>query len=225
MEPKAEGGASDYPRMLKQSDKNGDGRISLSEVGGDSVNDRILHRLFKAVDKTFGNGDGVLEQAEWDKAFSPDQPGGGLVRVRLGGKGDLTGKNEMWRYAKGLPYTTAPLEYQGVLYVVKQGGILMTFDPESGKLLGERRLGTALGEYYASPVAAEGRIYFVNKEGKATTIRAGADWEVISQEEFAEQVIATPAIANGRIYLRTGAALYCFAVAVGTTAGPAKSSP
>jgi outer membrane protein assembly factor BamB len=224
MEPKAEAGtASDFPRMLKQADKDGDGKIALTEVAGDTTSDRILHRLFKAVDKFSGNGDGVLVQEEWDKSFSPDQPNGGLVRLRLDGKGDVSEKNVMWRYGKGLPYTTAPLEYQGVLYVVKQGGILMTFDPETGKLLGERRLGTALGEYYASPVAADGRIYFANKEGKVTAIRAGADWEVTSQHEFNEQIIATPAIADGRIYLRTEKALYCFAAAQPASETPKSS--
>jgi outer membrane protein assembly factor BamB len=209
VEPKGEG-APPFSQMIKPGDKNQNGKIELSEVAGESVDDRIMYRVYKAIDKTYGNGDGVVTEEEYNRAFSPDNPGGGLVRTRLDGRGDVTKTHVGWRHVKGLPYVTAPLLYEGVLYVVRNGGILQTFDPETGKLLGERRLGAALGEYYASPIAAEGRIYFVNKEGKATTIRAGADWEVISQEEFGEQTIATPAIANGRIYLRTEAALYCF---------------
>ena len=68
----------------------------------------------------------------------------------------------------------------------------------------------AIGDYYASPVAADGKIYFVNKEGKVTVIRAGANWEILSSGDLDEQVIAAPAIADSRIYIRTEGTLYCF---------------
>jgi len=93
---------------------------------------------------------------------------------------------------------------------VRNGGILSTFDPETGKLLREERLKEALGEYYASPVAGDGKVYFINKEGKATTIKAGASWQVLSSADFAEQAIATPAIVDGSMYVRTEETLYSF---------------
>jgi outer membrane protein assembly factor BamB len=211
VEPKGEG-APPFSQMIKDTDKNQNGKVELTEVAGESVNDRIMYRVYKAIDKTYGNRDEIVTEEEYNKSFSRNNPGGGLVRTKLDGKGDVTQTHVGWRHAKGLPYVTAPILYGGLLYVVRNGGILQTFEPESGKPLGERRLGSALGEYYASPVAGDGKIYFANKEGKVTTIRAGADWEVTSQNEFNEQIIATPAIAGGRIYLRTEAALYCFAV-------------
>ena len=119
----------------------------------------------------------------------------------------------LWRYTKGLPYVTAPLLYENILYVVRDGGILATIDPETGKLIKEARLKDAIGEYYAQPVAGDGKIYFVNKDGKVTVIRPGADWEQLSTADLEEQVIATPAIANNRIYIRTEGTLYCFAAA------------
>jgi outer membrane protein assembly factor BamB len=97
------------------------------------------------------------------------------------------------------------------MYVIRNGGILVTIDPATGEQLREERFKDALGEYYAQPVAADGKIYFINKEGKATVLRAGKDWEKISSADFAEQVVATPAIANSRIYVRTDQTLYCFA--------------
>lgn len=68
----------------------------------------------------------------------------------------------------------------------------------------------AIGEYYASPVASEGKMYFVSKEGKITVVRTGQDWTVLSSAALNEQVIATPAISGAKIYIRSEASLYCF---------------
>jgi outer membrane protein assembly factor BamB len=197
-----------FSQMLKEFDKNQNGKIELSEISGETVNDKIMYRLFKSVDKIGGNGDGVVTEDEWKHTF--DSPAGGLIRTRLDGRGDVTATRVGWRYTKGLPYLTGPLLYNDILYVIRTGGILSTFDPEKGKLLREERLKDALGDYYASPVAGDGKIYFVSKEGKITVIRAGASWEKLSSGDLDEQVIAAPAIAAGRIYIRTEATLYCF---------------
>jgi outer membrane protein assembly factor BamB len=159
-----------------------------------------------------GNNDGAVTEEEWNKAFAPMNTAGGLVRTRLDGKGDVTASNVMWRYTKGLPYVTAPLLYDNILYVVRNGGILTTIDPATGKLMKEARLKDAIGDYYAQPVAGDGKIYFINKDGKATVIRPGAEWEQLSTADLDEQVIATPAIADNRIYIRTEGTLYCFGV-------------
>jgi outer membrane protein assembly factor BamB len=193
-----------FSQMLKQFDTNKNGKIELSETSGD----KIMYRLFKSADKIIGNGDGVVTEEEWNRAFSSTN--GGLVRTRLNGKGDVTRTHVGWRYAKGLPYLTGPLLYNEILYVIRGGGILTTFNPETGELLRQERLKDAIGDYYASPVAADGKIYFVNKEGKVTVIRAGANWEILSSGDLDEQVIAAPAIADSRIYIRTEGTLYCF---------------
>jgi outer membrane protein assembly factor BamB len=209
MEPVGDA-APPFKQMLSQYDKNKNGQIELSEISGDSLNDKIMYRIFKAVDKVTGNDDGVVTEQEWNKAFAI--VGGGLVRTRLGGKGDLSGSSVMWRYTKGLPYVTAPLLYDNILYVVRNGGVVATIDPETGKLIKESRLKDAIGDYYAQPVAGDGKIYFVSKDGKATIIRPGAEWEQLSTADLDEQVIATPAIADNRIYIRTEGTLYCFGV-------------
>ena len=205
--------APPFKQMLSQYDKNKNGKIELSELMGDKVNEKIMYRLFKGVDKVSGNSDGAVTEEEWNKAFDPKNMGGGLVRTRLDGKGDVTGTHVTWRYTKGLPYVTAPILYDNILYVIRNGGILATIDPATGKLIKEARLKDAIGEYYAQPVAADGKIYFVSKDGKVTVIRPGADWEQLSTADLDEQVIATPAIAGNRIYIRTEETLYCFASA------------
>ena len=94
--------------------------------------------------------------------------------------------------------------------MIRTGGILSTFNPETGDLLRQERLKDGIGDYYASPVAADGKIYFVNKDGKITVIRAGTNWEALSSGDLDAQVIAAPAVASSRIYIRTDGSLFCF---------------
>lgn len=209
LEPAGEA-APPFSQMLSALDKNKNGKIELSEVSGDTINDKIMYRVFKSIDKHSGNGDGAVTEEEWNRAFNPNNAGGGLVCTRLNGRGDVGQTHVAWRHTKGIPYVTAALVYKEVLYVIRNGGILSAFNPETGKLLREERLKDAIGDYYASPVAGDGKIYFVSLDGKATVIRAGADWEKLSTRNLDEQVIATPAIAGSRVYVRTEGTLYCF---------------
>jgi outer membrane protein assembly factor BamB len=211
MEP-AGGGAPPFKGMLAQFDKDKNGTIEIAEIGEEKVDDQIMRRVFKSADKNTGDGDGVVNEEEFNRAFNPQTPSGGLVRTRLGGRGDVSQTHVGWRHTKGLPYVTAPLLYSGILYVIRNGGILTTFNPETGAQLREERLKDAIGDYYAQPVGGDGKIYFVNHEGKITVIQAGEKWEVLSSGELDEKVVATPAIAGGHIFVRTDGTLYCFGV-------------
>ncbi len=71
-------------------------------------------------------------------------------------------------------------------------------------------ISAARNTYYASPVAAAGKVYLASEGGTVTVVRAGAQWEVLATNVFDEELNATPALADGRIYLRTSASLYCF---------------
>jgi outer membrane protein assembly factor BamB len=133
---------------------------------------------------------------------------GGMYRVRLGSEGDVRSR-VVWRHTKGLPELCSALHYEDVLYAVRRG-ILSAFDPADGKLLRQDRLKDAPGDYYASPVAGDGKIYLISLEGVATVLRAGADWTVLATHDLGEQVMASPAIAGGGVFVRTRAALYCF---------------
>lgn len=210
IEPADPGALPSFSQMAGPFDKNKDGKLELTEVTGETANAKIMYRIFKSIDENIGNKDGVASEDEYKRAFNPEPRPGGVIRTTLGGKGDVSKTHVVWRHTKGTPYVTAPLLYNGILYVIRDGGILSTFDPESGKVLNEGRLKDAIGEYYASPVAADGKIYFVSKEGKVTVIKPGATWEVLASSDLAEQVIATPAISGDRIYIRTESHLYSF---------------
>jgi hypothetical protein len=112
---------------------------------------------------------------------------------------------------KFLPNVPSPLYLENVLYIVKDGGILTSLDPANGKILKQARLTGAPGTYYSSPVAGDGKIYTISLEGKVSVIRAGAQWEVLGVNELGDECLATPAIVEDRIYIRTRSALYCFA--------------
>lgn len=118
-----------------------------------------------------------------------------------------------WRFKRNLPYVAAPLAYQGVFYLVKDGGIITSLDPTTGKVLKQGRSSEGSGQYFSSPVAADAKVYVASNEGKISVLKAGAQWEVLRVNAMAEEVHATPALSGGRIYVRTRSATYCFAMA------------
>lgn len=139
-----------------------------------------------------------------------------MLAVRLDSDSSAAGDKtvrprELWRYDKGfVGVIPSPLLYDGVLYVIKNGGILTAFNPATGEVLKTGRVRGALGGYSASPVAAEGKIFVVSEEGKVAVLRAGRDWDVLAVNDLGEGSFGTPALSAGRIYMRTDKALYCF---------------
>ena len=93
--------------------------------------------------------------------------------------------------------------------MVRDGGII-TLDPSTGRLLKEGRSRDAIGEYYASPIAADNKLFLANAEGKMTVLQAGGDWQVLAVNDLADEIHATPALSGGRIFVRTRSTLYCF---------------
>ena len=156
------------------------------------------------------NNDGAIERAEYDFVRNSTTSGHGLTAVRLAGQGDLTTSNVVWRVKKSYPSIPAPLIYRGVMYLMKEGGIVSSIDPASGQVLKQGRTPDALEEYYASPVAADGKIFVVSATGKVTVLKADAQWEILAMNDLDEEVWATPAIAGSNLYIRTRNALYSF---------------
>ena len=99
-----------------------------------------------------------------------------------------------------------------ILYFTKSaGGILVSMNPRTGDTHLTGRSREAMDNYFASPVAADGKIYFVNDAGKATVLEAGAQWKILQVNDLGEECYASPAIAGGRLYWRTRGSLYAFA--------------
>jgi outer membrane protein assembly factor BamB len=94
--------------------------------------------------------------------------------------------------------------------MINDGGILTTFDAATGQVRKQARLRGAVDHYYASPVGGDGKIYIVSQTGVVVVLDADRDQAVLSTGELDDEVYATPAIADGRIFIRTRGALYCF---------------
>jgi len=192
-----------FQEALAKLDLNRDGKLSKDELADARARDRFEEYL--DLDDT-----GYLEERDWVQ-FQERRLGENALRAyRLGGTGDVTDTHLLWKNARSLPNVPSPLVYRGVLYTLKEGGILTSYDPRTGAILKQARLQGALGDYYASPVAADGKIYAVSEEGKATVIEAGAEWRVLTVNDLGDGCKGTPAIAGGKLYVRTYATLYCF---------------
>ncbi len=184
-------------------DANKDGKLSEAEI----TDERARKRFKEYLDL---DNSGFLEERDW-RQFQERRQGESAFRAyRLGGEGDLTDTHFLWKNSKSLPNVPSPLVYRGVAYTLKEGGVLTSYDPKSGEILKQGRVTGALGTYFASPVAANGNLYVVTEDGKAAVIRAGAQWEVTRVNDLEDGCMATPAIIEGKMYLRTTHALYCF---------------
>jgi outer membrane protein assembly factor BamB len=131
------------------------------------------------------------------------------LAIRPGGEGNITDTHVLWRQDRNIPFCASPLYYGGHVFLVKDGGIMSSLDAKTGKPVKVARL-PATGEYYSSPVAGDGKVYLLNEDGQLTVLKAEGKWEVLHKAEFGEAGYATPALVDGRIYLRTGGHLYCF---------------
>jgi outer membrane protein assembly factor BamB len=130
--------------------------------------------------------------------------------VRLGGAGDISKTDKiLWRHDKGTAYVTSGILYEGDVYILTDSGLLTCIDAKTGALKYEGgRLPTAT-TFFASPVAFDGKILITSEDGDTFVIKSGGQYEIVKTNSVGEPVYASPAIANGRIYIRSESNLYC----------------
>jgi outer membrane protein assembly factor BamB len=194
--------------VWKTSDANGDGVLSKEEFP------KFTPAFWFTVADLDTNG--TITQDEWGYYRAALESENGMLAIRLGGSGDMTDTAIRWKYQRSVPQLPSPLLYQGVLYMINDNGIVTTLNPDTGAVIKQGRLTGALGPHFASPVAADGHIFFTSEAGAVVVVPPGGDLTPAFVNELGEDAYATPAFADGRIYVRTTAALYAF--------GKAKSS-
>lgn len=194
-----------FEEVLPKADADKDGRISLAEGPDERTKSKDYFVVFD-LDK-----DGYLTAKEWEMYRAMMSAENGLLSIKLGGRGDMTASSIRWRYQKPVPQVPSTLLYKGALYMVNDGGVLITFDPATGNVIKQGRLQGAIDKYFASPVAADDKIYLVSEGGAVSVLKAGGEWEILKVNNLDDECFATPAIADGKIYIRTRSALYCFA--------------
>jgi outer membrane protein assembly factor BamB len=140
-------------------------------------------------------------------AHGPASP---IYAVKTGARGDITlpeGKtsNEhiAWSVERGGAYMQTPLVYGDLLYTCRDNGVLSVYRALTGEKLYQERLGGGGSGFTASPVAADGKVYFTSEEGDVFVVRAGERFELLAKNSLGEVTMATPAISEGRLFFRT----------------------
>lgn len=206
-----------FDTALAKYDKDKDGSLSREELpkgmvfidrgatpgtpGGSLTLETVFNKLAKGQ---------KIDRKLWERLMLPKAGAeSGLWAIRPGARGLLPEENKAWRHGMGLPEVPSPLYYQGHVYLFRRGGIATCIDARSGKPLGKQRL-TDEATYYSSPVAGDGKVYLASERGIVFVFEAGKDMKILAQNDLGERIMATPAIADGTLYVRTANAIYAF---------------
>ena len=128
-----------------------------------------------------------------------------VLAIRAGGRGDVTESQIQWRMPNGASYVPSILQYESLLYMTNEVGVVTCADAATGHNVWQKRLG---GIFFASPVAGDGKVYLLSETGDAFVLRAGREPEILSTNDLGERFIASPAISGRRIFLRSEGALF-----------------
>jgi outer membrane protein assembly factor BamB len=190
-----------WQELLARDDSNKDGAIQREEMS-----DTRTQKYWDFIDT---EGRGKIEESEWNLHLSVMAAENGLYVFKRGSQGDETAKL-VWKYQRSVPQLPSLVVYRDVAYMLNDRGILTTLDAATGRLLRQDRLRGVPDNYYASPVAGDGKIFLASNSGVIAVLRAGGEQELMAANSLDEEIFATPAIADGRLYVRTASALYCF---------------
>jgi outer membrane protein assembly factor BamB len=194
---------------LKRYDANSDGFIGRDEIKGADPIDRMLSPKY-GYDAFDLDRNGKLDAKEWDVFRMMMASENGLMAITLGGQGDMTDSAVRWRYQKPVPQVPSTLLYQGALFMVNDSGILTSFNPATGDVIKQGRLKGAIDKYFSSPVGADGKVWVISQDGTVTVLSAKGDWEILAVNTLGDEVFATPAITDGKLFIRTQNMLFCF---------------
>jgi outer membrane protein assembly factor BamB len=193
-----------FTSQLKEMDKNGDQKIAFAEGAGMMSSKQV----FNVIDE---NKDGFITEAEWDASVAMMSKGDwGIFALREPGAGDITATHVAWKAKRGSATVPSPLFYRGRLHLVQDGGRITCYEAKTGKPLYEQERLDADGQYWASPIAANGRIYFASTRGNIAVIEAADTVKVLARNKLGERITATPAIADDKLYVRTATHLWAF---------------
>ncbi|MCH2127469.1 MAG: DUF1080 domain-containing protein [Pirellulaceae bacterium] len=202
---------------------NNDGKLSKAEVQAMLPNRQVPQAFYE---KTFGrgdlNGDGFLEGEELDLAFlDPNNVAGArfnsekpadeyIMAIRGGGSGDVTDTHVLWKHrTKHTDHIVSPMVLDGRMLLVKGGGIATCFELEEGApLWGPKRIRNA-SVYLASPIYGDGKIFMAGENGFVVVMENGPELKVLAKNDMGDSIIGTPAIAEGRLFVRTRSKLIC----------------
>jgi outer membrane protein assembly factor BamB len=130
---------------------------------------------------------------------------GPYMAVRPGGRGDVSATHVVWEVPTGAPYISSLVHDNGLLYMASDVGAVSVIDAENGKRIWQERID---GLYTASPVVADGKVYFVSETGEVIVLSAGREPKLLARNDLGERLMASPAISNGQIFIRSDGTLF-----------------
>ncbi len=212
-------GPPTFGDIIAKYDKDGDGQIGFDEVPPDlsllSRNDvgregtHPLRGYFNFLDINRDKKVTQEEYRKWDDFMNSFKFDNAIMAIRPGDASSGKAAEAAWKNSTGVPEAPSPLYFRGHVYTVMNGGTVTCQVAKSGERKYMKKLGAG-GPYYASLVAGDGKIYAASMQGVVTVFEPGGDLKVLAQNDLKERIMATPAIADGRIYVRTEKNLYAF---------------
>jgi len=194
---------SPFAEFSAANDRDQDGVLSKGEFPAGPLKDR-----FSQIDV---DKDGRVTREEYEHMRGMfAQAENQLFALKPGGQGDVTASHVLWKTAKHLPYVSSPLCYEGRVYAMKNGGLASCYDAMSGRVLYQAERVDAPGDYYSSAIGANGHVYIAAQKGTVVVLKAGDALTVVARNQLDEQIFATPAVLDGRIYLRTEKHVFAF---------------
>jgi outer membrane protein assembly factor BamB len=122
-----------------------------------------------------------------------------FMAIKLGGRGDIAKTHVAWRQPSAGPYVPSIIHYEGLIYMATDQGIVSAYDANTGDRVWQERLP---GVYMASPVAGDGKVYFVGETGETLVLEAGRQLKILARNKLTGRFGGSPAISGGRIFLR-----------------------
>jgi outer membrane protein assembly factor BamB len=142
---------------------------------------------------------------------------GPYMAIRPGGRGDIAGtEHVIWHVATGAPYVSSIVQYQGVIYMASDAGVVQAADAKTGERLWQERTG---GVFSAAPVAGDGKVYLPSETGEVLVLRAAREFQILARNTMQARFLASPAVSNGRLFFRSDDRL----IAVGRPSGKESS--
>lgn len=202
--PAEEADAYTTPLLLEK-----DGQVQLVVMGGntldayDPATGKQLWQLPGLVGGRTVTGPIVAD----GKVFTTRGMRKPLLAIKLSGnEGKLTEDAILWEVDKSTPDTPSPVYANDMLFTVTDDGIAHAYDAQNGELVWRERLG---GNFKASPIVANGNVYYINIDGRCSVVAAKDSYQLVSENELPDTTIASPAIADGKLFIRGKEHLYC----------------
>jgi outer membrane protein assembly factor BamB len=184
------------------------GRAELIVMGGNQIDayDPVTGKQLWYLPGIVGGRTITGPTQSHDLVYATQGMRGPLLAVRLGETGRLAPSAVVWKQTQATPDTCCPVLWKDLLFLISDNGIVQCYDAQTGKLHWKERLP---GDFKASPLAADGKVYFLNLAGECTVVAAAPRFEKPVVNKVADGTIASPAVSDGRLFLRGNKALYC----------------